>query len=91
MIHWEVPPTRRIAFSLVLAVMLASILVTVRVDFRSGGYTLAAALGLAAVLRAVLPERYCLGLLVRSRQMDVVVAGLLAVAVFVTTGIVPGA
>ncbi|MGZ4627086.1 MAG: DUF3017 domain-containing protein [Kineosporiaceae bacterium] len=50
---------------------------------------LAASLGLAALFRAVLPERYCLGLLVRTRRLDVTTAAVLAVAVAVLAGIVP--
>ena len=90
MIRWEVPPTRRLAFVAVLLVVVASVMVTVLVDFRVGGYVLAGALALAAGLRAALPAKYCLGLLVRSRQVDVVMAALLAVAVFVTAHVVPG-
>ena len=88
-LRWEVPPQRRIAFSAVLAVMAASVLVTVVGDWRRGGYVLAGALLLAAVLRAALPEKYCLGLLVRSRRIDVVMAATLAVAVALVAGIVP--
>lgn len=90
MIRWQVPPARRIAFTAVLLVVAASVPVTVLVGFRPGGYTLGGAAALAAVLRAVLPARYCLGLLVRSRQVDVVTAGILAVTLIVTTRIVPG-
>ena len=90
MIHWEVPPSRRIAFVLVLLVLLASVILTVTVDFRVGGYTLAAALVLAAALRALLPAKYCLGLLVRSRQLDVAMALAFALAVLVTAHVVPG-
>ena len=84
------PPARRVAFVAVLCVVAASVIVTVTVDFRVGGYVLAAALGAAAVMRAVLPEEYCLGLLVRSRRVDVTIDALLAVAVFVGAQIVPG-
>ncbi len=89
MVDWEVPPTRRIAFVAVLFTLGLSVLVTWLVDFRLGGYLLAASAGLAAVLRAALPDRYCLGLLVRSRRMDVIVAALFAVAVGVLAAIVP--
>jgi hypothetical protein len=88
-IQWEVPPTRRIAFVAVLAMMALSVVLTVTVNFRVGGYALAAALAVAAVLRATLPEKYCLGLLVRSRRIDVTIDALLAVAVFVGAQIVP--
>ncbi len=90
MVRWEVPPTRRIAFVVVLLLAAASVLVTVLDDFRRGGYVLAGALGLAALLRAVLPERLCLGLLVRSRRLDVTAAAVLAVGVAFTASIVPG-
>jgi hypothetical protein len=89
-VRWEVPPTRRIAFVCVLLVAAASVVMTiVRNDFRIGGYLLAAALAAAAVLRAALPEKYCLGLLVRSRRIDVTIDALLALGVFVGARIVP--
>ena len=90
MVEWEVPPTQRIAFVAVLATLGLSVLVTWLVDFRLGGYLLAGSAGLAAVLRAVLPDRYCLGLLVRSRQFDVVIAALFAVTLAVLAAVVPG-
>ncbi len=89
MVHWEVPPTRRIAFVIVLGVVAAAVLVSVMRDARAGGYTLAGALALAAGMRALLPEKYCLGLLVRSRQFDVVVDGAFAVIVFTLAYLVP--
>ncbi|WP_088314104.1 DUF3017 domain-containing protein [Kineosporia sp. R_H_3] len=89
MVRWEVPPTRRLAFVAVLLLTAAVVPVTLLVGFREGGYLLAGALGLAAVLRAVLPDKYCLGLLVRTRLVDVLTAGSLAVAVGVVTGLVP--
>jgi hypothetical protein len=88
-VQWEVPPTRRIAFVVVLLIAALSVVLTVVVDFRVGGYVLAAALAAAAVMRAALPEKYCLGLLVRSRRIDVVVDATLALAVFVGAQIVP--
>ena len=90
MIRWEVPPSRRFAFVVVLTVMAAAIVVSWFDHFRAGGYLLAAALGLAAVLRATLPEKYCLGLLVRSRAVDVVTAATFAVAIAVFAAVVPG-
>ncbi|MDQ1287580.1 MAG: hypothetical protein QG622_1145 [Actinomycetota bacterium] len=90
MVQWEVPPSRRLAFVVVLLVAAMSVLVTVLVNFRLGGYILAAALALAATLRATLPEKYCLGLLVRSRRIDVAIDASLAVAVFVGAQVVPG-
>lgn len=89
MVHWEVPPTRRIAFVIVLAVVAAAVGVSVAWDARAGGYALAGALALAAGMRALLPEKYCLGLLVRSRRFDVVVDGALAVIVFTLAYLVP--
>jgi hypothetical protein len=88
-IRWQVPPTRRLAFVVVLLVTTASVPVAVGVGFRAGGYTLGGALALAALMRAVLPAKYCLGLLVRSRQLDVAMAAALAAALVVTTHIVP--
>jgi hypothetical protein len=89
MVTWEVPPARRLAFTGVLVVVAASVAATLLVDFRLGGYLLAGALGLSAAFRAALPERYCLGLLVRSRPLDVVTATVLAVAVAVFANLVP--
>jgi hypothetical protein len=89
MVRWEVPPARRVAFTIVLAVLALSVAVTVLVDFRLGGYLLAASLALAAAFRAVLPERYCLGLLVRTRRLDVGTAAVLALAVAVVAGVIP--
>ena len=89
MVRWEVPPTRRLAFVAVLVVTFAVVPVAVLVGFRQAGYLLAAGLGLAAVLRAVLPDRFCLGLIVRTRAVDVVTAATLAVALAVVTGLVP--
>jgi hypothetical protein len=88
-VRWEVPPTRRIAFVTVLVVAALSVVLTVVVDFRIGGYVLALALAAAAVMRAALPEKYCLGLLVRSRRVDVVIDMTLALAVLVCAQIVP--
>jgi hypothetical protein len=89
MVQWEVPPVRRLAFTVVLLVVAASVVTTLLVDFRLGGYVLAAALALSAGFRAGLPERYCLGLLVRSRRLDVAAAAVLAVGVAVLANAVP--
>jgi hypothetical protein len=88
-VKWEVPPTRRVAFVIVLVVVATSVGVAVRVDARAGAYTLSGALGLAAAMRALLPEKYCLGLLVRSRQFDVTVDAALAGILFVLARVVP--
>lgn len=89
MIRWEVPPSRRIAFVLVLGVVGLSVLATVTLSFRLGGYLLGAALLLAAAMRLVLPAKYCLGLLVRSRQLDVLTAVLFGLAIVVVAYLVP--
>ena len=80
-IQWEVPPVRRVAFVLVLLVAALSVLVSAAGYFRLGGYVLAASLVLAALLRGTLPARYCLGLLIRSRRIDVVTMLVFAAAV----------
>lgn len=90
MIRWEVPPTRRIAFVVVLAAVALSVLVTVLWSFWVGGYLLGAALLLAATMRLVLPARYCLGLLVRSRPLDVLTAATLGLAILIVAYLVPG-
>lgn len=89
MVRWEVPPSKRLAFVVVLLVMASSVVVAALVDWRTGGYVLAFALALAAVIRATLPDRYCLGLLVRGRRMDVTMATLFAIAIAVTATVVP--
>lgn len=90
MVTWEVPPSRRFAFVVVLLCMVLALAVTATGHFRSGGYLLAGSMALAATFRATLPERYCLGLLVRSRGVDVVVAAIFAVALAATVAVVPG-
>ena len=90
MVAWQVPPTRRIAFVVVLTVVAAALMVSWSGHFRSGGYLLAAGMGLAATFRATLPEKFCLGLLVRSRGVDVLTAAVFAVAIASTVSIVPG-
>ena len=88
-VEWEVPPTRRLAFVAVLLVVAVSVLVTMSDHFRVGGYLLAVALAMAALMRGTMPEKYCLGLLVRSRRLDVLMDSVLAVAVLITAHIVP--
>jgi hypothetical protein len=90
MIHWEVPPSRRLAFVAVLLVMATSVVATPVLGFRVGGYLLAASLALAALLRGLLPAKYCLGLLVRTRRTDVVLACVLAVSIAFLAATVPG-
>jgi len=77
-VKWQVQPHRRAAFSVVVTLMVVSLGVVVVVGFRPGGYCLAASLGLAALMRALLPARWCLGLLVRSRRLDVLMLATLA-------------
>lgn len=89
-IRWEVAPSRRTAFVVVLGVVALSVVVTWGIDFRLGGYVLAFALLLAAAFRAFLPARLCLGLLIRSRRLDVTMSLVLAVAVAVLARSVPG-
>ncbi len=88
-IRWEVAPSRRTAFVVVLCLVAVSVLVTMTVDFRLGGYVLGFALALAAAFRAFLPARLCLGLLIRSRRLDVTMSLVLAVAVVVLAHEVP--
>jgi Protein of unknown function (DUF3017) len=85
------PPlaVRRLMFVGVLVVAAVSVPVTVLVDFRAGGGVLAAALLMSSLARALLPAEYCLGLLVRSRRVDVITSFVLAAAVFVCAWIVP--
>jgi len=78
------------AFIAVLVVMFASLVVTLLLGFRAGGYVLAASLALAAVFRATLPPMYCLGLLVRNRTIDVTTTTVLAVSIAFLAATVPG-
>ena len=86
------PPliVRRLVFIGVLVVMAVSVPVTVLAGFRAGGAVLTSALLMSSLARAVLPAEYCLGLLVRSRRVDVFTSFVLAAAVFVCAWIVPG-
>ena len=97
----EVPPAppartgppllvRRAVFIGVLALVAASVVVTMVVGFRPGGYVLASAALSGALARAVLPEYLCLGLLVRSRRQDVLTLLVLGVALVASVSTVPG-
>lgn len=97
----EVPPAtpvrtgppllvRRAVFIGVLALVAASVPLTMLAGFKAGGYVLAAAALSGALCRAVLPEYLCLGLLVRSRRQDVVTMLVLGVALLVSVSTVPG-
>jgi Protein of unknown function (DUF3017) len=82
-------PVRRIVFAIVLLLVALSLPVSVLIGFRIGGYLLALAAIFGGTARAVLPDYLCLGLLVRSRQQDVVTLLTLGVAVAVAARIVP--
>jgi hypothetical protein len=82
-------PVRRIVFAIVLLLVALSLPVSVLIGFRIGGYLLALAAIFGGAARAVLPDYLCLGLLVRSRQQDVVTLLTLGVAVAVAARIVP--
>jgi Protein of unknown function (DUF3017) len=82
-------PVRRAVFAVVLLLVALSLPVTILVGFRIGGYVLALAALLGGTARAVLPDYLCLGLLVRSRQQDVVTLLGLGIAVAVAARIVP--
>jgi hypothetical protein len=82
-------PVRRVVFAIVLVLVAASLPATMLVGFRSGGYLLALAAIFGGTARALLPDYLCLGLLVRSRQQDVVTLLTLGVAVAVAARIVP--
>jgi DUF3017 family protein len=83
-------PTRRAAFAVVLLLVACSLPATMVFDFRVGGCVLALAAIVGGTARALLPDYLCLGLLVRSRQQDVITLYLLGVAVAVAALNVPG-
>lgn len=83
-------PVRRIAFLVVLLLIAVSLPLAMLVNFQLGGYTLALAALVGGVCRAVLPDSLCLGLLVRSRQQDVITMIILGVALALLTWRVPG-
>jgi hypothetical protein len=86
------PPRRRRRpdpLIVVLAVMAVGFLLTWLHHPRMGMYVVAAAVGAAAVLRAVLPARDAGLLVVRSRTQDVVVLAVLTVALAVLAGVTP--
>lgn len=84
-------PARRAVFAVVLLLVAASLPTTIFVDFRAGGLVLASAALFGATARAVLPDYLCLGLLVRSRQQDVLTLFVLGLAVAGSALNVPGA
>lgn len=83
-------PTRRAAFIVVLLLVACSLPATMLFDFRIGGLVLALAALVGGTARALLPDYLCLGLLVRSRQQDVITLFALGVAVAITALNVPG-
>jgi hypothetical protein len=74
-------PARRVSFAVVLFLVAISLPLTLLVDFRLGGTVLALAAITGGTCRALLPEYLCLGLLVRSRQQDVLTLYALGAAV----------
>lgn len=68
-------------------VMLAGLVLFALDRPRLGGFVLAGGLGLAALLRLVLPPSASGGLVVRSRAVDVVTMALLGGALFVITAV----
>ncbi|HEY7717151.1 MAG TPA: DUF3017 domain-containing protein [Pedococcus sp.] len=68
-------------------VLLAGLALLAVDRVRLGGYVLAAALALGALLRLVLPASASGGLVVRSRTVDVVTMALLAGALFLVTAV----
>ena len=69
----------------VLPVLVLGVVVIALHHVRAGGFLLAAGVGLAAVLRLVLPTSRSGGLAVRSRAADVSTLAVLAVALAVIT------
>jgi hypothetical protein len=74
----------------VLLLVACSLPATLLFDFRIGGCVLACAALFGGTARALLPEYLCLGLLVRSRQQDVVTLYVLGAAVAIAALNVPG-
>jgi hypothetical protein len=83
------PLTGRLAFVVVAAAVCASLGAVSLGHFRVGVVGLALSVLGAAVLRAVLPERYTGWLAVRARWVDVTVLGALGSALLVFALIVP--
>jgi len=83
-------PVRRIAFLVVLLLVAAALPLSMLINFQVGGYALALAAVVGGTARAVLPANLCLGLLVRSRQQDVLTLYSLGIAIAVLAWKVPG-
>ena len=82
-------PVRRVAFAAVLFLVACSLPLTLLIGFRAGGTVLALAAIFGGAARALLPDYLCLGLLVRSRQQDVVTLFALGVSVLLFAWKVP--
>lgn len=85
----EKPRRRPEPLIAVLAVMAVGFLLTWLHHPRMGLWVVAAGLGAAAVLRAVLPARDAGLLVVRSRTLDVVILALLTIGLAVLAGVTP--
>ena len=68
-------------------VLVLGVVLFVLDEVRPAGYTIAAGLGLAALLRLVLPTARSGGLAVRSRGVDVVTMAALGLALAVITSV----
>lgn len=75
---------------LAIVVALGGVVLIALGDWRRGPFVIAIALGLAAVLRLVLPDRIAGLLVVRRRWIDVVGMVLLGGAIAVLALVVPG-
>ena len=71
---WALPP-----------VLLLGLVAIAAHEVRAGGFILAAGVGLAAILRLVLPKARSGGLMVRSRAADVTTLAALAIGLAVVT------
>nr|WP_269329581.1 DUF3017 domain-containing protein [Kineosporia babensis] len=73
-----------------MLLVAASLPLTLLISFKVGGFVLALAALAGGTARAVLPDHLCLGLLVRSRQQDVLTMYVLGVAIALLAWKVPG-
>ena len=84
------PPRRRLdPLAIVVAVVAVGLIVAAFHQPQAGMWIVCGALGAAAVLRIVLRERDAGSLVVRMRQVDVVVLATLAVALGVLAAVTP--
>jgi hypothetical protein len=77
----RLPPLGAAWWLLVVGAIVA--LLTMLVDVRAGGYLLAATTGMGALMRAAMPERFTGAVAVRRRGTDVVLYGLVTLALIV--------